>query len=246
MIGLIFAAQLAAVVPASDSVELALSVEGSSEVPAQAYQVDAMVMQKAGQDAAGGSPDPLADVKQLEAGKREVCSFFGPLSFVGNEYYPPEEEPIEDVAAGPIVEGAEAAPPEDEAASPEDESFWEQNYGVPQRYTGLFATREDADRATGMLKTHKPTMLTTTPVLYECDEALQQAKIDALKRSQAQAQAMAEAMGMKVAGIVRIDDDEDNQAVIESLTRLYGGGAGEDERTVSTSARLRVTFKLVK
>lgn len=226
MLGLIFAAQLAAVQPASNSVELTLSVVGSSEVPAQGYQVYAMMVRTGPSEA--GDPDarpPLAELKELEAEKRDTCGSFYSIGFFGNDYY---DETAEQITLEEATESLELPP-----------------FAPPTQYSGLFATREAADQALALLRPLRPTMLRAAPVLYNCDAALEQAKVDALGRSQQQAEVLAAAMGMKVAGIIKIEDEDDAQGALQLLS-YYSARSGADDRTVATMARLRVTFSLVK
>ena len=96
--------------PASDTVEVELSVVGTAEVPAQGYRINAFLIRQS--PGASEPVDTAAIIRQLEAlemAERETCLPPNPFGFVGNELATLASEAVEaSEETGSAPEGAPA------------------------------------------------------------------------------------------------------------------------------------------
>jgi len=222
MLALILATQLAAVQPAGDTVELEILADGSAEVPAEGFQITAMVLQD--------GRDVVEQLVKMEAPKRETCLPGSLLGFVGNEAFADEGEVEEESAQIPVDSGEADAEP---------------RFPAPVYYSGIFASRDKAEQALKLIRSKNSTMRGAAPVLYECEGVFERAKLDALVESAKEAAALADALGMQVAGVTRIADESDQTTVALELVSMYST-RDFDRDTVKVTRRLKVVYLLRK
>lgn len=217
------AAQDAMPKPAAEGIEVELSVRGTIEVPAQGYRLGGLLFWDI--VAPGDREAVESRVAELEIRDRIVCLPDYPIGFVSNEVFV-DDAPMFDpsVAEGDGTGQPEALPAFDRLTS----------------YSGLFATRAAAEEARALLKPRRKEALPLQPILFDCAEALDRARIAALAKSANEAEALAVAMGLRNAGVVRIEfaDDDPGSAVISALR---SGGASAD--TVAASVSIKATFR---
>ena len=226
--GMPLAAQDALPGPASDSVQVELNAVGSVEVPAQAYRVSGLVGAWPGQ----GGPSPLsatdlasieAQLEAMEMPERGSCLPSYPMGLVGNEAF---AVAIGAEQAGEAEEGggAEAAP------------------ATPKAYSGLFATRDRAEQARELIREHASFPVQVLAILFDCDASHESATLDALRKSRAEADRLAQAMRMRNAGVVRISEATEDYSVA-MLSAVQSMQSQELSETVRVSTVLKVTYR---
>ena len=219
--------------PAADSIEIEVSASGTAEVPAQGYQVTAFFFpgRQTGQTATGDDPAALTQqLEQLDMPDRKVCLPAYPLGFIGNELA---------VDTGDSLQQSEP----DEEGADETQAANAPTLRVPGNYSGFFESRAAAERARALLQEGRPSTSSIQPVLFDCAEALEIAQLAALRKSQAEIELLARALGMRNAGVVRIEAGGGDQALVvfSALRSAESGGARD---TVEAITSLKVTYRL--
>jgi hypothetical protein len=208
--------------PAAESIEVEISATATAEVPAQAYRLAGFFL-PGGQGAPAATIPP---VEPFEMPDRQTCLPDYPMGFIGNEVFPPEVEGDAPEQAAPDEAGDGAV------------------FRAPKSYSGLFATRAAAEKARGLLAGERAGSLMIQPVLFDCAAVLEQATLAALGKSQAEAETLARALGMRNAGAVGIDVGEGEQALLLTVLRNAGSNGAAD--AVQAAASLTVTYRFVK
>jgi hypothetical protein len=209
--------------PASDSVEVKLTVQAVAAVPAQGYRMQAFLGGRTNTAAdAVAILDAVAQVEAREIPDREICFPSYPFGFVGNE----------------LIEAAAYAEEAEVEASGEAEAS-----AVPRPYSGLFASREAAEEARRLLRPHSRVLPQVQAVLFDCTAAEESARLATLRKSQTEIEAIARALGMRNAGVSRIESPAEAQSlVIFSALRSAQAPAASD--TIEMPAALTMTFRL--
>ena len=188
-------------------------------------------------------PRPAADSIEIEVSASgtaevpaqgyQVTAFFFPaypLGFIGNELA---------VDTGDSLQQSEP----DEEVADETQAANAPTLRVPGNYSGFFESRAAAERARALLQEGRPSTSSIQPVLFDCAEALEIAQLAALRKSQAEIELLARALGMRNAGVVRIEAGGGDQALVvfSALRSAESGGARD---TVEAITSLKVTYRL--
>jgi hypothetical protein len=237
ILGAAIASQAALPQPARETIEVGVSADGVAKVPPQAYQVIAFLGLPDGSPPAA-KPVDLAALKnrlaKLEMRSRDTCMPGSALGFVGNEAS--DEDSASDSGAddnGDAGGGADGA------------TGWTLFSSSPERYSGLFATKDQANAAADLLRKDGHVQSTTKPVLFDCADAVRLAELDALAKAQQQIQPIADALGRRVLGATRIEFAR-GETTVEFALAMSGYNFGGARTEVDMPARARVVFLLGK
>lgn len=216
--------------PASDTVEVELSVVGTAEVPAQGYRINAFLFRQP--PGASEPVDTAAIIRQLEALEmpdRETCLPPNRFGFVGNELATLASEAVE--ASEETDSAPEGAPAE-----------WRLRAPVP--HSGLLPSGAAVESAQAVLSNRRQRPAVIQPVLFECDAAFEQARLAALARSAEEVEPIAQALGMRVAGVTRIASDSQTNSLLVLTTLNHMNNASDPSETVDVQVSLNVTYRL--
>lgn len=224
---------------AGDSVELVVTTHGSAQVPADGYLVTAYHY-----DAASGVDfDSLRTrLAALESPRLTPCGPAGSVTntsqFVVNQY------DLSDYASATVE--METHDMENEAGAAADAMAatgeWSTAY-TEFTYSAPVATRDAAEQAAAILSPLGIQVTGTSPFVADCDAGSSEARADALSQAVVVAQEMADAMGLRMGGIVGIEVGTDNYEAL--LLQAYEGATFNAQGdTVHSSASLKVTFRL--
>jgi hypothetical protein len=188
----------------------------------------------------------------LEMPERETCLPFNPFGFIANDLAVFDEEDattVTDAAdeaaertAEENLEGAAAAARAAAAEAAEDAAVDWRSYS-PVSYVGFFSSKASVERAQALLEGHEQRPAVLQPVLFDCSEATDQARLAALTASAVQVEPLARALGMRVVGVTRVASATEDQSLVlfSAMSQLTQNAARD---TVKVQSALRVTYRL--
>jgi len=213
---------------AADTVEVEVSADAIVKVPAQGYRVNAFFGMP--RNTAAPKPSDLDALKsqlaRLEMPPRNVCTPSFPTGFVGNEAY-------------------DSGDPDDSAEAAAATANMPTTAQPPEPYTGMFSTKASAEQAVQLLRAAGRTAVSMTPVLFDCENAVKQAQLQALAKARQQIQPIADALGLRVRGFTRVEFNGGETTVEFALAAMTTAFSKERD-VVEMPASAKVEFVLGK